>query len=450
MVLSAAAYWLLFRPWSSAALGFVLAASVWATVDRSPWISNHWMLAFVVSLTILLAFVRALLRDRGFRRPELLRDLAPAVRLELLLFYLWSFFHKLNTDYLDAGVSCGSVLYQLLARKITFLPVTDWTMAVAIYGSLVVELAIPLLLVPQRSRWAGLLLAAIFHFILGIGGFFNFSAYIFALLFLFLPEDLPAVLGRGWGASSLRRRLLALGRPEVIARAYLWTTRGLLAIAIAILLSQTSWSGRERFRLLMLAREETRSIFSYVFEAIWWVGALLLAVVCWKAIRASRTGWGKAFRLLRPAHPVYALPLLLVFLNGLSPYLGLKTETSFAMFSNLRTEGRAWNHLILPGRLSLANYQDDLVAIESSADPELQRLADVRYEIPYFEFRSYLSRMARSEPDPIRVTYRRAGERRSIVDATREPELVRPDSWWLRKLLYFRPVPSGEKTLCHH
>jgi hypothetical protein len=128
----------------------------------------------------------------------------------------------------------------------------------------------------------------------------------------------------------------------------------------------------------------------------------------------------------------------------------LKTETSFAMFSNLRTEGGTTNHLIVRRGLRLASYQEDLVTILDSSDPELQRLADLEYRLPYFEFRSYLSRRISRHAGAIRVGYRRGETETWIDDATRDPALAAPDALLSRKLLYFRPVPLRTNAECRH
>ena len=74
----------------------------------------------------------------------------------------------------------------------------------------------------------------------------------------------------------------------------------------------------------------------------------------------------------RPISPVFwVLPALLVF-DGINPYLGLKTDTAFAMYSNLRSEGGRTNHLIWRHPLDLGNYQEDLVQIVESNDPPLK------------------------------------------------------------------------------
>lgn len=53
--------------------------------------------------------------------------------------------------------------------------------------------------------------------------------------------------------------------------------------------------------------------------------------------------------------------------------LGLRTQLSFSMFSNLRTEGGISNHLFMPRLLSLGIYPEDRVEILTTDDAELAR-----------------------------------------------------------------------------
>ena len=64
----------------------------------------------------------------------------------------------------------------------------------------------------------------------------------------------------------------------------------------------------------------------------------------WISQRASGVGLGMQY----PAGHVRELLFVWAafLLNGMAPYLGLKTEFSFAMFSNLRCE--PWRHLVIP------------------------------------------------------------------------------------------------------
>ena len=137
-----------------------------------------------------------------------------------------------------------------------------------------------------------------------------------------------------------------------------------------------------------------------------------------------------------------AFPALLL-LNGLCPYVGLKTETSFAMFSNLRTEGDLGNHLFLSNVPRVAAFQNDLVELIDSSDPRLARLAETPLRMIFFELHAYLHH----RPE-LRVRYRQAGR---IVDVRRvgdDPIFSQPPNALQRKLLAFRPVdPRG---FCQH
>lgn len=88
--------------------------------------------------------------------------------------------------------------------------------------------------------------------------------------------------------------------------------------------------------------------------------------------------------------------------------------------------------------------------IETSSDPELEGLARAGYELPYFEFRSYVSRRIRHDDGTLQVTFRRGGIRREAPDASRVPELRREDAVPLRKLLRFRVVSSTGPMPCLH
>ncbi len=101
----------------------------------------------------------------------------------------------------------------------------------------------------------------------------------------------------------------------------------------------------------------------------------------------ARGGSGKlSSRSLRLRNPVFAAGMLVLVVNSLSPYVGLKTESTFTMFSNLHTEAGRWNHLFIPEAVRIFPYQDHLVRIIASDDRALeastrngQRL--VRYEV---------------------------------------------------------------------
>lgn len=454
LVLSLSAYWLLFRSRSLIAFATLILVQLWATFDQLPWVSNHFLFTAFANLTILFAFVRSVFSKKGnpIDRSKLFHDFAPVVRTELIILYFWTFFHKLNTDWFRPDMSCGAALYQKLAERLAFLPATNWILEVAIYSSLITEIAIPVLLIIRRTRVAGLIIAGAFHFIIGITGIFNFSAMLFAVLFLFVPDNFLALLREWWICSSIRYRLLSRVSPTALHTGYRRLTRVLFAIAVAILFSQFSWKPRPPMFILAtgLPPDSKRSIFSFGFEALWWVYGLALIAIFLFIIRLGKLEWQEVRKFFKLPHASFVIAVLLVFFNGLSPYLGLKTEISFSMYSSLLTEGEVSNHLIIPRTLQLASYQDELVTIIHTSDPELQLLADLGYRLPYFEFRSYVSRKAQVGMKDISVTYRLGDRERSIMRVDEDPELLQPDSFFLRKLLRFRPVPPVDKNTCNH
>jgi hypothetical protein len=448
LVVSASAFWLFLRPRSLPGLVILLLSFVWNVLQRLPWTSNH---SFVVALaaTTVLASLALKVRAEGWPpdRERWFDAFAPAVRIEVVVVYFWAFFHKLNAGWFDPEVSCAVVLADVLGGRLG-LPDAGWLHGGAILAGLAAELAIPVLLLFTRTRGAGVLVAAGFHWLLGIATFFNFSAWMYGLLFLFLPAGSTDHL-RGW-LTSLRGRALRIASPVAWRRSYVLASRTMLAVAMAVLLYHASWSFRPGgFRLLTVRPLDiTRSMISHGFEALWWIyGGALLVVLFVLLFSHHRTDGAPGFAMRARLLAVFPM---IVLLNGAAPYLGLKTETAFSMFSNLRTEAGYANHLILDGGVRLADYQDDLVYIESSSDEELAHLSEAAYALPYFEFRSYLSRTMRRGGGPIRVTYVRGDRRVEVTDAARERELAEPDRWLTRKLLWFRPVFTGTSPPCTH
>jgi hypothetical protein len=134
-------------------------------------------------------------------------------------------------------------------------------------------------------------------------------------------------------------------------------------------------------------------------------------------------------------------------MNGFMPYLGLKTEISFAMFSNLRTEERNTNHWFLPVRWRAADYQEDLVQVISTSETNSERIPLVGdgYTMTFFE----LWREASRNPN-LAVTYVRAGQTYAVARAGDDPMLSRPFPWMAGKLLRFRPVEVTGPVRCKH
>lgn len=430
------AFFALFRPSSLARLAALVLAQTWAIWAKSPEIPNHALLAFFVDLALLLALLRGCARARGKApdRSQVYLDFAPAARLALVTMYFWAAFHKLNRSYFDPAVSCAAAMSDALAAHFPMLPQGSLVHHAAIVGSILTEVAIPVMLCVRRWRMAGIILGALFHMGLALSPYpstrvYNFSALLFALYFLFAPDPLGRDLLTAWRGSALRA---ALSDRPGFREALRWSGLGGLLLLLCAAVYGPKDPGWRRVLV------EGPNLV--------WIAYGVTTFALFLAVRRRPVVPLPSLRRLLGVQPLLAVVPALVFLNGLSPYVGLKTELSFAMYSNLRTEGGATNHFLIGRPLSLFGFQQDLVTLVRSDAPKLQSYADNDYRLTWFEFRDFVSRRKK-----IQVTYRRAGEEeRSIERAGDDPRLAEPWPTWQRKLLVFRPVRVEDPVYCIH
>ncbi|MEZ5343256.1 MAG: hypothetical protein R2706_17995 [Acidimicrobiales bacterium] len=103
---------------------------------------------------------------------------------------------------------------------------------------------------------------------------------------------------------------------------------------------------------------------------------------------------------------VTGLVVLLTLVNGLSPYLGLKTSTSFNMYSNLVVRDGASNHFVISSTGSIRAEVSDLITITASNDPGLAGYIDSGLLVPMVNVADYLAK------HPERVADLRTGRHR--------------------------------------
>ena len=413
-LLAAAALYLLHRPSEPHRLVLLAILQLCESWTTAPFISNHWLFTGLVNLTLLQAYVRLAWGGRTFavEPGTLYRTFAPIVRLELIILYFFAVFHKLNADFLNPQTSCAVHFYAAQLQSLPF----SLAGAFPIYLTLAIESAIPLLLCWAPTRNAGILLGLLFHAAVGfnpISEFYNFSSMIFALLFLFasLRPDASWPIRRFWG--PLRWEGMTFSNKSLFVVGAVVVGVGLLAFLNDLVTAPTE-----------------------IVLPLWGLysaGLILLFVLLPKAPPAR-----PAFSF-RP-WPVLLVPLLTGF-NGCSPYLGLKTETAFAMYSNLRTEGGQSNHLLVPAVTQLFGFQRDLVEIKDSSSGFLASLAQRKLMLPFFEVRAVLQQHPNTS-----LTY----ERHADPSASPSAQLRQPIPWPLRKLLYFRPVALSGQQPCFH
>ena len=410
--------------------------------DRMPpELVNHAVINMVVSLTVLTAALRNWLRSgrKAIAAGDLYSHIAPIVRVELLIAYGWAAFHKYNADFLHPSVSAAAEHYLRLGNRIHtatglhLLPTDEWALVAALVGVIVIETSVPLLLAFHATRMIGIAVALLFHFVLGVDLHADFSAELYALLFFFTPADFLGVVRVRWSrflhrVDPVRRAIAALRLPGTA-----WAMAGFF---LGVVLIGNAWNR-----------------VGLAFLVLWGLyGLAVIAVFFWAL--PEWFGRPPVFDRLRFPAPLFVVFPLLVLVNGACPYLGLKTRSCFAMFSNLRSELRGPedrnNHLFMPSSLKLAGFQEDLVRILESNDPLFAGPVTTGDYRTYFEFRRRISDRAHRGIKNISVTYIRGGVQRTLTNAETDPELSRRYPYLMRKFLLFGDVSAGPRQKNRH
>lgn len=408
----------------------MLAISVVNNVSFWPHVSNHILLESIINVTILLAIARTYAFRRTTEvstREAIFHRFDSVIRAMLVLLYYFAFISKLNEGFLDPDVSCVATMYRNLSSKLAFLPDGSWTPVMTIWLTLFVEAAIPILLTFRRTRSFAIFLGLPFHYLLGMVGHRTFSAEIYALYGLFCMESLVYWVA---GAQRFIQERVTKQRRHLFPK----------LVRVAVL----------AYSVLVITELTLKSApVSRAAQAAWALWSLALAVVYVWAIVSSRASRADSSDLSgRPGPGMLWLMFVVILLNGSTQYLGLKTQTNFTMYSNLRTEGGVNNHLFMPA-LHPFSYQDDLVDVLESDLPALQKYVDDDLWITHFEFQRIVSETTRD----FQVKYRRGDEERRFQlrqGVNTDPALYRKHPLWQAKLLYFRPVDKAENPRCQH
>jgi hypothetical protein len=417
----------LLQPGAPVPLAVLALGGVVTVWEEAPFLGNHWLLAGMVDLAILLAVGVGAARRRLDDRGDLAVRLLPAARLCLLGFYVFAAFAKLNSAFFDREVSCAVFYFRESTDSLGLgglqLGGAPWVEHTVIVGTALVETAIPLLLLVRRTRHAGVVLGIAFHIVLALDRahqFFDFSSVLLALFVLFLPPGAGTWVAERLG--SVRARL-SLRHEELPSRVRV----GLVAVPVAA-------------GALVAVDVVTPGPG---IDIGWWpwqvyaVGVLAAAGIFLRQ-RATPSALH-----LRPHHAAFALVPLLVVLNGLTPYLELKTGYGWNMYANLRTVDGETNHLLLPGTLPLTDEQDDIVEVLDTSSAGLARYAASDHGLTWRQLRRYVA----EHPD-IRITYRRGNEVVALQRASDRPELIEPVPAWREKVQLFRAVDLLEPERC--
>lgn len=402
---------LLFKPRSTVALITIVIAMAVDGWIQAPVYSNHTILKNLMVLGMLVAGLETLIRRRDV--DWFLLRFAPYGALILIGMYFFGIFHKINSGFLDSDVSCAIALWQDMPIPQMMKASPTWHVA-GIVGTFVIEGLIALSLLIPRTRHLGVFAGVGFHMLLASSGYefyATFSILTITLHTLFLNPRLHGGLLR----DDRFQRMLRWSRSTigwVIVSAYL----ALIAFATI---------GQQPVHVGLLC-------WGFVLPLLWviWTHGRGQSRLFDRAV--LRSGWIPAL-------------VILFYLNGFSPYLGMKTAQSFNMFANLRLEGEVSNHLIFstpPG-----GYLDDVVAIDESRGVGwFTYIQNEGLQLVYYDF---LNHMERAGPGSS-VTYTLNGvryESRTYEDLIDEFDRVLHPRW-VRKWFHFIPVDPSTPKPC--
>ena len=425
-----AALWTMLRPSSTTRLFVLMGAHLTSTAIDLPYVVNHWLLLAFAEVGILVALGVGSLRGATWARDRgaMYLALAPYLRIQVLLVYLFAALAKVNSDFLDSDLSCGvAMVDELVERSPVELrnAVVDQS---AIWGTIAIELALPIMLSLRATRVPAIFLGGAFHVVLALSGHLPFSGFALAFYALFVPDDLP---DRWDQLRAARPRLdQAAGRLAELARRP-WAFPAAAGVFLTLAALSTYGPGQRVQDAAYLT-----ALLAYL-ALVALLGTLLF--LCVRSGAPAR--WGAGF--LRLAHPAWLLGPALVFLNAFTPYVGLKTQDAWTMYSNLQTEPGHWNHLLVPEDVRVFKMQDHLVRIISSDEKMLAQAARKNRLWVWWALRQ----RAHENPD-FSVTYERDGRRYIARRAGDDPRLADRPNRVLAWAWMFRDVPQGDDNTC--
>jgi len=286
-----------------------------------------------------------------------------SARIAIIIMYFMAGFHKINYDFLlNTKVSCA---FDMMWKYLPLLnievyedlePSTLGYMKYLPFIALFVELVPPILLTVPNSKvqklGIGMLLSL--HLLLLPIGFVDFGSIAQSFLWLFIPPK--TIFGSNDNDnSSSNHSFKNFVNDMSLCLCFL----ELCSVFITI---QFDYEDppflQQEFGMVLMA---FFIMWSYIFRRIW-----------------DGTGNGdndndnetttnnnnNAVRIYVPKSIVTNCIILLFLFYTFNPYLGLRTTGCVNMFSNLRTEGRVGNHLLLGSNsLKFWNYQEDIITI---------------------------------------------------------------------------------------
>ena len=427
----------LLRPWSVPRAVALLASFGLELLIYLPDVFNHTLVVGVVGTTLVIWWLLVLRRSPADARDPhyVYASIAPYLRVAFVVVLYSAALAKLNTGFLDPVTTCA--IWILDAIPLVAIPTALAPLMIA--GAIVVEFAIPTLLLFRQTRFLAVLIGIGFGVITAAAGHAPFAGFGWSFYTLFIS---PWTLGRVM--VTVRRRIPPQVRRElmnVAASPTGWIGVGVLGLVMMALVQLAPDT------VIALAKRYGASLAFSLWSLVWLVPLLANWRHWFRPPRVDVATFGAG-------HVVLALSLVLVLVNAASPYLGLKTRFSFTMFSNLQTEPGRWNHVVVPEAVRIFELQQGVVRFDEMSDPRLA--ADVTaYSGPKrtssgaatADYASMVllaaRRLASNYPDAT-VRYELDGQPHLASPVASDPILGGSVPFFVQKLGGFRPLDTED------
>jgi hypothetical protein len=201
------AIWVLLRPTAVARMIALFAAlAVELVLDLpDPW--NHTLIAGVIGGAGTVWWLLFARRTRAAHDPaQVFEQFTPFLRVAFVVAFYAAAFAKLNQGFFDSAGTCAAWIME----SIPLVSVPGGLRAPLIVGSVVLEFAIPTLLLFRRTRPAAVVLGFGFHLVSALAGHTAFSGLAWSFYLLFLPAGVlnrAAVAARSAVTLENRRRI---------------------------------------------------------------------------------------------------------------------------------------------------------------------------------------------------------------------------------------------------
>jgi hypothetical protein len=391
-----------------------------ATMSSLPL--GNYLSWFTLSANIILFL--GLLASFSAKYPRSLYTAFHALRYPFFALYFFSAFHKMNQGFFDAKISCLHWIQQGTLRSLgVFFELPEFVIPIlAIYVIVSQFLAGTLKLLGLFP-----LLAFIITFSLQVPLGFLFTGFSLFVISICLLEFFE---GTKEAVTKTNVKLeIAILYGFIFSSVIIHHLSGFLV-------------GNEKLFLFMIR--------SY----LWIILVLISSYVLYKNVMNWEMLKNRFVRQENiPDNPYIRIASFLffigLFLNGLSPYFGIKNELSFAMFSNLHTEQNS-NHFVLGKQLRMSGRIDNLVTLVKSSDPQLYSISRPGWPVPEVHLARFVLRLAKTKDKPIALhIFDSSGKSILIADANAHYSSWKNEPWLSQKIFSYRATePEGEKGVC--